>query len=173
MSTSRSTQIHFGSDHVFDTRSDNSDIILKANGTKNLIVEGTFTGDMALADDKIWIGNPSGIAQQHFISGDATLDDTGILTLINTSVTPGSYTSTNLTVDSKGRITAVANGTGGASAIRTGTGSEVFASPLLSDYLEFNNPDTSNYPFQGTSVAIADSDYFISGCNIIGDSTTG
>jgi hypothetical protein len=105
MSSSRSTQIHYATNHIFDTRSDNSDIILSANGTKNLIVEGTFTGDMALADDKIWIGNSSNIAQQHSISGDASLDDTGVLTLSNTSVTPGSYTSTNLTVDSKGRIT--------------------------------------------------------------------
>jgi len=49
------------------------------------------------------------------VSGDATLAGSGALTLATSGVTAASYTSTNLTVDAKGRITTASSGSAGAS----------------------------------------------------------
>jgi hypothetical protein len=90
-------------------------LYMMVNGVQYGIPLGSFNpANTTLSSGGIWVGNGSNKATTVNISGDATISNTGVLTLTSVG-TPGTYGSSNqvpvITTDSKGRVISVTDTT--------------------------------------------------------------
>lgn len=89
--------------------------ILKWDNSTGVWVLGTDVsgGAAALPNNQIFVGNASSIATPVPMSGDAGIDNTGKVTLSNTTVIPNTYGSATsvpqITINAQGRITNAVN----------------------------------------------------------------
>lgn len=113
-----------------------------------------------LTSAKIWVGDSTNQALAQSISGDATLSNTGSLTLAASGVTAGTYTK--VVVDAKGRVTV------GTSFSQSDITTALTYSPLNRD----GDTMTGSLNLPGNGLTVGTNQFIVTGGNIGINTTT-
>lgn len=121
--------------------------VLSSDGSGNLTWISALTD--TLTNGMILVGNGANKATAVSLSGDATINNSGVLTLASSGVVPGTYSS--VTVDAKGRVTSggqFATGSATNDTLRWNGSAWVATSSLTNDGT--NTGITGNFVQGGT-----------------------
>jgi hypothetical protein len=106
-----------------------------------------------LTNTHIFVGNVSNVPTDVALSGDATLANTGALTLATVNSNVGSFTNSSITVNAKGLITAASSGTAPVTSV-SGTTNDISSTGGTTPVIDLVNTAVTPASYTYTNLTV-------------------